>query len=613
MPFVHLHTHSEYSLLDGAARIPELVGHVKKLGMDSLAVTDHGNMHSAWAFYEQAKAQQIRPILGFEAYLAFGPRTLREKPQWAPAAYSHLVLLAKNRIGYKNLVRLTSIGFTEGFYRRPRIDKEVLAAHSEGLVCLAACLSGEVALYLRQGKFDEARKSAELFSQTFGPEGFWLEIQQHGIGDERQVSEGMLRLGRELGIGVVATNDAHYLRREDAEAHDVLLAIGTGSDLDDPKRFRFLGQESYVKSEAEMRALFPEHPETLDNTARVADLCEFDFEKRYFLPSFPLPAGHRDENTFLRELVQAGARERFGDPLPEVVRERLDYELDVIAKTGYAGYFLIVADFIRAAREKGIPVGPGRGSSAGSIVAYSVKITNIDPLRFDLLFERFLNPERVEMPDIDVDFCMERRGEVIEYVREKYGRDSVGQIITFGTLKSRAAVKDVGRTLGFTPAETDALAKLIPNAPNYSLTVKEAIEKVPEIKKLYREEDRYHELLDFAIALEGLSRHSGVHAAGIVIAPGPLDEYVPIMTQAGSRGSGANGEENIVVTQYDMNALEKVGMLKIDFLGLTTLTVIDDALKSIKTRTGAMPALDAVPLADPAVYRMLRAGKTMGV
>src|SRR5918992_2248281 len=316
MSFVHLHTHSEYSLLDGANRIPELVAHVKKLGMDSLAVTDHGNMHAAWAFYEQAKAQRVRPILGFEAYLAFGSRTLRDKPAWAPAPYSHLVLLARNREGYRNLVRLTSIGFMEGFYRRPRIDKDVLAEHSAGLVCLAACLSGEVALYLRQGRLDEARRSAEWFSQTFGPEGFWLEIQQHGIPDERQVTEGMLHLGRELGIGVVATNDAHYLRREDAESHDVLLAIGTGSDLDDPKRFRFTGEESYVKSEREMRALFPERPDTLENTVRVAELCEFDFEKRYFLPVFPRPAEYATDEDLLRHLAVSGANRRYGTPLP---------------------------------------------------------------------------------------------------------------------------------------------------------------------------------------------------------------------------------------------------------------------------------------------------------
>ena len=421
MSFVHLHTHSEYSLLDGANRIPELVAHVKKLGMDSLAVTDHGNMHAAWTFYEHAKAQKIRPILGFEAYLAFGPRTAREKPQWAPAPYSHLVLLARNRAGYKNLVRLTSIGFTEGFYRRPRIDKEVLAAHSEGIVCLAACLSGEVALYLRQGKYEEARKSAEWFSRTFGPDGFWLEIQQHGIPEERPVTEGMLRLGQELGIGVVATNDAHYLRREDAEAHDVLLAIGTGSDLDDPKRFRFTGQESYVKSEAEMRALFPDQPDTLANTATVADLCEFDFEKRYFLPEFPRPAEYETDEALLDHLATSGAAARYGSPLPPEVRERLAYELGVIEKAGYAGYFLIVQDFIAAARDRGSRSGPGRGSAAGSLVAYALGITDVCPLKFDLLFERFLNPERVSMPDIDVDFCFERRGEVIEYVRERYG------------------------------------------------------------------------------------------------------------------------------------------------------------------------------------------------
>src|SRR3954469_11665633 len=612
MPFVHLHTHSEYSLLDGANRIPELVGHVKKLGMDSLAVTDHGNMHSAWTFYEQAKAQQIRPILGFEAYLAFGPRTLREKPQWEPAPYSHLVLLARKRTGYRNLVRLTSIGFVEGFYRRPRIDKEVLAAHSEGLVCLAACLSGEVALYLRQGKFEEARKSAEWFSQTFGPEGFWLEIQQHGIGEERQVTEGMLRLGRELGIGVVATNDAHYLRREDAEAHDVLLAIGTGSDLDDPKRFRFLGQESYVKSEAEMRALFPEQPETIDNTARVADRCEFDFEKRYFLPVFPRPPEYQSDEALLQHLAHSGAEQRYGSPLPPEVRERLEYELGVIERAGYAGYFLIVQDFIAAARERGIPVGPGRGSAAGSLVAYSLGITDVCPLKFDLLFERFLNPERVSMPDIDVDFCFERRGEVIEYVRQKYGKESVGQIVTFGTMKSRAAIKDVGRTLGFTPAETDALAKLIPNGPAFSLTVKEAVTQVPEIKKLYGSDERYTRLLDYAIALEGLSRHTGVHAAGVVIAPGPLDEYVPIATVS-SKGAGAGSDESVVVTQYDMNCLEKAGMLKMDFLGLTTLTVIRDALDNIQARTGTRPDLDAVDMADPRTYQMLRAGRTTGV
>jgi DNA polymerase-3 subunit alpha len=611
MSFVHLHTHSEYSLLDGANRIPELVAHVKKLGMDSLAVTDHGNMHAAWAFYEQAKAQKIRPILGFEAYLAFGPRTAREKPPGAPAPYSHLVLLAKNRTGYKNLVRLTSIGFIEGFYRRPRIDREVLAAHSEGIVCLAACLSGEVALHLRQGRFEEARRSAEWFSKTFGPGGFWLEIQQHGIPEERLVTEGMLRLGQELGIGVVATNDAHYLRREDAEAHDVLLAIGTGSDLDDPKRFRFTGEESYVKSEAEMLSLFPDRPETLANTTVVAELCEFDFEKRYFLPEFPRPTEFASDEALLNHLASTGAERRYGSPLSDVVRDRLGYELRVINTAGYAGYFLIVQDFIAAARERGIPVGPGRGSVAGSLVAYALGITDVDPLKFDLLFERFLNPERVSMPDIDVDFCFERRGEVIEYVRERYGRTSVGQIVTFGTMKARAAVKDVARVLRIPPGEADRITKLIPSGPAYSLTIDNAAKKVDELRDLVRESPVYQRLILLSSRIEGISRHMSVHAAGVVIAPGPLSEYVPVCT-APTKGAGA-AESDSIITQYEMGALEKVGMLKMDLLGLKTLTVIHDAVNMIATRHGTKPDIEALTFDDPLVYELLRQGRTAGV
>src|SRR5919108_1516936 len=613
MSFVHLHTHSEYSLLDGANRIPELVAQVKKLGMDSLAVTDHGNMHAAWTFYEHAKAHGIRPILGFEAYLAFGPRTAREKPQWAPAPYSHLVLLARNQVGYRNLVRLTSIGFTEGFYRRPRIDKEVLAEHAEGLVCLAACLSGEVALYLRQGKYEEAKASAEWFSRTFGPDGFWLEIQNHGIPEERPVAQGMLRLGQELGLGVVATNDAHYLRREDAESHDVLLAIGTGSDLDDPKRFRFIGQESYVKSEAEMRAVFPDQQDALANTARVAELCEFDFEKRYFLPTFPRPEEYPSDEALLDHLATAGAERRYGSPLPEIVRDRLTYELGVIEKAGYAGYFLIVQDFIGAARARGIPVGPGRGSVAGSLVAYALGITDVCPLKFDLLFERFLNPERVSMPDIDVDFCFERRGEVIEYVRERYGRGSVGQIVTFGTMKARAAVKDVARVLRIPPGEADRLTKLIPSGPAYSLTVEEARKKVDELRELVKANPAYERLLDLSSRIEGISRHMSVHAAGVVIAPGPLAEYVPVCTApTKGAGQGADGEDAII-TQYEMGALEKVGMLKMDMLGLKTLTVIHDAVQMIGARTGVDLDIDALPFDDPRVYELLRQGRTAGV
>jgi DNA polymerase-3 subunit alpha len=613
MPFVHLHTHSEYSLLDGANRIPELVSHVRKLGMDSLAVTDHGNLHAAWGFYEEARLQGIRPILGFEAYLAFGPRQEQQKPQWAPANYSHLVLLAKNRTGYRNLVRLSSIGFTEGFYRRPRIDRASLELHSEGIVCLAACLSGEVALWLRQQNWERARQTAEYFAGLFGPEGFWLEIQQHGIADEKLVMDGMLRLGRELGIGVVATNDAHYLRREDAEAHDVLLAIGTGADLDDPKRFRFTGQESYVKSEAEMRSLFPAHPETLDNTARVAELCEFSFEKKYYLPGFPRPAGYASDEILLDTLTRSGAERRYGASLPAAVEDRLTYELGVINRAGYAGYFLIVQDFIAAARARGIPVGPGRGSAAGSLVAYALGITNVDPLRFDLLFERFLNPERVSMPDIDVDFCFERRGEVIEYVRERYGRGSVGQIVTFGTMKARAAVKDVARVLRIPPGEADKITKLIPSGPAYSLTIPEAAEKVSELKELLRTDPAYGRLVQLSSRIEGISRHMSVHAAGVVIAPGPLSDYVPVCT-APTRGAGqgATGEDAII-TQYDMVALEKVGMLKMDMLGLKTLTVIHDAVEMIAGRTGERIDVDALPFDDPAVYALLRRGRTGGI
>jgi DNA polymerase-3 subunit alpha len=610
MAFAHLHTHSEYSLLDGANRIPDLVARVKELGMDSLAITDHGNLHAAWSFYEAARAGGIRPIIGCEAYLAFGSRHAREKNADAPAQYSHLVLLARNRAGYRNLVKLSSIGYLEGYYRRPRIDREVLAEYRDGLIGLAACLSGEVALYLRQQQYDRARRSAEWFAETFGPDGFWLEVQDHGIPEERIVREGMFRLAEDLGLPVVATNDAHYLRREDHEAHDCLLAIGTGKDLDDPNRFRFTGQESYVKSEAEMRALFPDRPDVLANTQRVADLCEFDFEKRYYLPKFPLPEGYASDDALLVELATSGAQRRYGTPLPGHVAERLRYELDVIVKTGYAGYFLIVQDFIRAARAKGIPVGPGRGSAAGSLVAYGLGITNVDPLRFDLLFERFLNPERISMPDIDVDFCFERRGEVIEYVRERYGRSSVGQIITFGTLKARAALRDIARVLRVPPADADRMAKLVPSGPAFALSVAEAAEKVPELRELVRTDATAARVVDLAQRIEGLARHASVHAAGIVIAPGPLDEYVPVCTQPQQRGAA---DDDVRITQFDMIGLEKVGMLKMDFLGLRTLTVIHDAVAMIAERRGVTVDVDALDLDDPDVYALLRSGRTAGI
>ena len=605
MAFVHLHTHSEYSLLDGANRIPDLLDRVQALGMDSLAITDHGNLHGAWQFYTEAKARNVRPILGFEAYLAFGSRLKRERPTDAPGVYSHLVLLARNRRGYHNLVKLSSIGFLEGYYRRPRIDREVLERYHEGLIGLAACLSGEIALYLRQGNYEAAKASAQYFARVFGPDGFWLEVQSHGIADERVVAAGMFRLAAELGLPVVATNDAHYLKKEDAEAHDVLLAIGTGKDLDDPNRFRFFGQESYVKSEPEMAALFADHPEVLVETARVAERCEFDFEKRYFLPQYPRAPEFASDNDLLVHLARAGAAVRYGDPLPRAVQERLDYELGVISHTGYAGYFLIVYDIVKAAKDRGIPVGPGRGSAAGSLVAYALGITDIEPLTFDLLFERFLNPERVSMPDIDLDFCFERRGEVIQYVRERYGRESVGQIITFGTLKARAAFRDVARTLRIEPGEVDRFTKLIPAGPGVTVTLADAPDRSPELRQLARHDERVRKVLELGTRIEGLARHASVHAAGVVIAPGPLTDYVPVCL--------APQEADVIITQYDMVALEQVGMLKIDVLGLKTLTVIHDARRMVEERHGITLDLDALDLEDANVYTLLGSGRTAGV
>ena len=578
--------------------------------MDSLAITDHGNLHAAWAFYEEAKKAKVRPILGFEAYLAFGPRQEKERPSWAPANYSHLVLLARNRQGYKNLVKLSSAGYIDGYYRRPRIDKQILEELSDGIVCLAACLSGEVSLWLRQGAYDRAVESAQWFSRVFGPDGFWLEVQDHGIADERVVRDGMFKLGEELGLPVLATNDAHYLEREDHEAHDCLLAIGTGKDLDDPNRFRFHGSESYVKTEAEMAEVFPNRSDLFENTVKVADLCEFDFEQRYFLPEFPRPQEFKTDDDLLIDLASKGAITRYGDPIPTNVAERLQYELDIITKTGYAGYFLIVQDFIRAAEERGIPVGPGRGSAAGSLVAYTLGIVDVDPLEFDLLFERFLNPERVSMPDIDVDFCYERRGEIIEYVRERYGHSSVGQIITFGTMKARAAVRDIARVLSISPAEADKIAKLIPSGPGYALSVSDAVRKVPELAKLVRDNDTLKRLADLSQRVEGLARHASVHAAGVVIAPGPLDDYVPVCLPP--KGGSQNGEKSII-TQFDMVALEKVGMLKMDFLGLRTLTVIHDAVAMIEERHGVTVDFHEIDRGDPAVYDLLRNGRTAGV
>ncbi len=610
MSFVHLHCHSEYSLLDGANRIDDLIARALELEQPALAITDHGNLHAAWEFQEKAKKAGLKPIIGMEAYVAPGDRRVKGRPAPGVKPYYHLILLARDMTGYKNLVKLSSLAYTEGFYSKPRVDRELLAQYSEGIIVSSACLAGEIASNLDAGNYDGARDAASWYADVF-KDRYYLEVQAHDSPGQSKHNASILQLGADLNLPVIATNDAHFLKSDDHDAHDILLCIGLGKDYSDQNRMHY-DRGLYFKSAPEMRERFPDRPDVLENTLKIADQAGLAFEKKYYVPSFPLPPDVTSENELLVRLATAGAHARYGETLSPEVKERLEYELGVITKTGYAGYFLIVYDFIKAARDLDIPVGPGRGSAAGSLVAYALRITDVCPLKYDLLFERFLNPERVSMPDIDVDFCFERRGEVIEYVRQKYGKESVGQIVTFGTMKSRAAIKDVGRTLGFTPAETDALAKLIPNGPAFSLTVKDAVTQVPEIKKLYGTDDRYTRLLDYAIALEGLSRHTGVHAAGVVIAPGPLDDYVPIATVS-SKGAGAGSDETVIVTQYDMNCLEHAGMLKMDFLGLTTLTVIRDALDNIQARTGTRPDLDTVPMDDPKTYQMLRAGRTTGV
>ncbi len=616
--FVHLHTHSEYSLLDGANRIGDLIRKAKEHEMPGLALTDHGCMFGAWTFHKRARKEGIKPIIGMEAYVAPGDRRDRSRSGQGERAYYHLVLLARDLVGYRNLIKLSSIGYTEGFYHKPRVDRELLAKHHEGIIVSSACMAGEVARHLVAGNHAGAREAAEWYANLFDGR-YYLEVQAHDSPGQAELNEKIFALGSELGLPVVVTNDTHFLQPEDHEAHDILLCIGLGKDRTDPNRMQY-DEGLYFKSAGEMASRFPDRPDVVENTLKIADEVDLVFEKKYFLPQFPLPESHSDENDYLEHLALEGARQRYGDPLPPEVRERFDYEIGVIKGTGYAGYFLITQDFIRWARDHDIPVGPGRGSAAGSLVAYALGITNLDPIAFDLLFERFLNPERISMPDIDIDFCYERRAEVIEYTRQKYGKDAVGQIITFGTMKSRAVIRDVGRTLGFEPSETDRIAKLIPNAPGQAFTVQEAVDGLKEVKEIYRSDERHRQLFDYSITLEGLSRHASVHAAGVVIAPGPLDDYVPVSVQTGKNGGG--DDDAMVVTQYDMNCLEDAGMLKMDFLGLKTLTVIHDAVVMVRARHGKLAnpetgeeyeTIDDVPLDDPAVYRMMARGGTLGI
>jgi DNA polymerase-3 subunit alpha len=570
--------------------------------MGALAVTDHGNLFGAVEFYETARRAGIRPILGMEAYLAPGDRRDRGG---RGGNYFHLVLLAENATGWRNLIRLSSIGYLEGFYYKPRIDHEVLAAHAEGLIGLSACLKGEVATFLDREQYETARECATRMARVFGDDRFFLELQDHGIPQQRTVNGGVRELAAELGLPLVVTNDVHYETRADASSHDVLLCIQTGKLVDQADRMRFHSDEFYFKSPQEMESAFPDDAEAFSNTAWIAERCEveLDFDTPH-LPAFPLPAAHASLEDLLEAEARAGLARRY-DPVSGEARARLDYEIEVIRKTGYAGYFLIVADFIRHAREKGIAVGPGRGSAAGSLVAYCLGITNLDPLRYGLLFERFLNPERISMPDIDIDFRDDRRGEIIDYVKAKYGDQSVAQIITFGTMKSKAAVRDVGRVLQLPLAEADRLAKLIPNAPGspQPVRIEEAIDQVPEIAEAYHSSDRTRRLLDDARKLQGLARHASVHAAGVVIAPDRLVEHVPLY----------RSERGELTTQWDMTSVERVGLLKIDFLGLRTLTVIDDAVEAIAAATGERIDIDAIPLDDPATFELLSRGSTEGI
>ena len=595
MAFVHLHVHSEYSLLDGACRTDKLPRRARELGQSAVALTDHGVMYGAVAFYKACRAEGVKPIIGCEVYVA--PRNMTDREHGRDNDYSHLILLCKNETGYRNLCYLVSMAFTEGFYVKPRIDWALLERHCEGLVCLSGCLAGEIQQKLIRDDYAGAKARALWLRELFG-EDFYLELQDHGIREERMAANGNVRLHRETGIPLVLTNDAHYLEKDDAYYQDVLMCIQTGKTVEDQARMRFETQEFYLKSEEEMRSLFPELPEAADNTVKIAEKCDFDFEfGHYHLPRFKLPESEQDSDSYLRKLCERGFRERYGDA--PAVHEQMEYELGVIEKMGFVDYFLIVQDFINYAKAQDIPVGPGRGSAAGSVVSYCLHITDVDPIKYSLFFERFLNPERVSMPNIDVDFCVNRRGEVIDYVNRLYGADHVAQIVTFGTMAARMAIRDVGRALDISYADTDACAKLVPTALN--MTIDEALGLSKPLRELYESDETMKRLLDVARALEGMPRHASTHAAGVVIPEKPVYEYVPL----------AKNDES-VVCQYPMTTLEELGLLKMDFLGLRNLTVLKDAEDLVRRREPGF-RIDAVPDDDPETFRMLSEGHTSGV
>ena len=606
MAFTHLHVHTEYSLLDGSNKIKEYVKRVKELGMDSAAITDHGVMYGVIDFYRAAREAGIKPILGCEVYVAPNSRFDKELTG-GEDRYYHLVLLAENNTGYANLMKIVSRGFTEGYYYKPRVDMEVLQTYHEGIIALSACLAGEVQRYIIKGLHEEAKKAALKYEACFGKGNFFLEMQDHGIPEQKLVNTELLKLSKETGIELVVTNDVHYTYKEDVDSHDILLCLQTGKKLADEDRMRYVGGQYYVKSEEEMKALFPYAWEAVENTQRIADRCHVEIEFGVTkLPKFEVPEGY-DSWTYLNKLCSDGLAERYGDEhapagsTGQTLRERLDYELNVIRTMGYVDYFLIVWDFINYAKKHGIPVGPGRGSAAGSIVAYCLKITNIDPIRYQLLFERFLNPERVSMPDIDVDFCFERRQEVIDYVGRKYGADKVVQIVTFGTMAARGVIRDVGRVMDMPYAFVDSIAKMIPNELN--ITIDKALDMNPEFKSLYSSDDRVHHLIDMCKRLEGLPRNTSMHAAGVVICQKSADEFVPL-----SRGSDGS-----IVTQFTMTTLEELGLLKMDFLGLRTLTVIQNAVNMIEKDTGVHIDVDHIDYDDKKVLESLGTGKTDGV
>ena len=598
MSFAHLHVHTEYSLLDGSNKIKEYVKRIKELGMTAGAITDHGVMFGVIDFYKEAKAAGINPVLGCEVYVAPNSRFDREMSH-GEDRYYHLVLLAENNQGYQNLMKIVSKGFVEGYYYKPRVDMELLEQYHEGLIALSACLAGEVQRYLVRGLYDEAKKTAQRYEACFGKGNYFLELQDHGIPDQKTVNAGLMRLSQELGIELVATNDVHYTYAEDWEAHDILLCLQTGKKLSDENRMRYEGGQYYVKSEEEMRALFPYAAQAIENTQKIADRCHVEIEFGVTkLPHFTVPDGY-DSWTYLNKLCHEGLIQRYPDRHDELLPQ-LDYELSVIQKMGYVDYFLIVWDFINYARTHGIPVGPGRGSAAGSLVSYTTGITNIDPIRYNLLFERFLNPERVSMPDIDVDFCYERREEVIDYVIRKYGSDHVAQIVTFGTLAARASIRDVGRALGIPYNTVDTVSKMIPR--ELGMTIEKALTKNQELKALYDKDAKIRELVDTAKSVEGMPRHTSTHAAGVVITDKPVDRYVPL----------ARNDES-VVTQYTMTTIEELGLLKMDFLGLRTLTVISDTVKSVRENNIPDFDIEKISLDDKATYDMLSAGYTYGV